>query len=152
MLSPPCTPRLTCAPYSYENKCHASSVELICLSPSKDNMFWKYDSIVLAETMPSSFLLFLLVFPPERREPVPLVCLQPATSWVPFLSEQEAQGRNKRSKKQRCSNANYQRILYSKPSNPEAQEYPTALLLGVALSPSSTTSTFGRPCWAARTI
>lgn len=117
-------------------------MELISLSPSKDNMFWKYDSIVLAEMMPSSFILFLLVFPPKRKEPVPLVCLQPATSWVPFLSKQEAHGRNKRSKKQCCSNANYHRILYSKPSNPEAQEYRAALLLGVALSPSSTVRGF----------
>lgn len=87
--APPCTARLTCAPYSYEIKCHASSMELISLSPSKDNMFWKCDSIVLAEMTPSCFILYLLVFPPKIREAVPLVYAQPATSWVPFLSKQE---------------------------------------------------------------
>lgn len=119
--APPCTARLTCAPYSYEIKCHASSMELISLSPSKDNMFWKCDSIVLAEMMPSCFILYLLVFPPKRSS---ATRVRTASYFLGASSEQtrETHGRNKRSKKQPCSNLNYHRILCSKPSNPEARE------------------------------
>jgi len=55
-------------------------MELILLSPSKDNMFLKYHSILLAEMMPRCFILFLLIFFPKIREPVPLVCVQRGTS------------------------------------------------------------------------